>query len=78
MKSLKKQILMRPLIIPNSFLFKENSKNNNNKYIKRSNIYNNYLSNKISSSEINSIFIYNNSISNSNTTKIQIILLILK
>ena len=59
---------MRPLIIPNSFLFKENSKNNNNKYIKRSNIYNNYLSNKISSSEINSIFIYNNSISNSNTT----------
>ena len=58
---------MRPLIIPNSFLFKENNKNNNN-YIKKPNIYNNYLSNKISSSEINSIFIYNNSISNSNTT----------
>ena len=59
---------MRPLIIPNSFLFKENPKINNNKYIKKPNIYNNYLSNKISSSEINSIFIYNNSISNSNTT----------
>jgi cyclin B len=59
---------MRPLIIPNSFLLKENPKNNNNKYIKKSNIYNNYLSNKISSSEINSILIYNNSISNSNTT----------
>ena len=58
---------MRPLIIPNSFLLKENPKNNH-QYIKRSNIYNNYLSNKISSSEINSIFIYNNSISNSNTT----------
>ena len=40
---------------------------NNNKNIKNI-IYNNYLSHKNSFSEVNSIFVYNNSISNCNTT----------
>jgi hypothetical protein len=64
---------MGPLIIPNSFLYshKEN-KNidniNNNTIIQKNNIYNNYLSHKNSTSEVNSLFICSNSISNSNTT----------
>ena len=82
LKALKKQILMGPLMIPNSFLFshKENQmNNNNNKNINitsnvknnknnKNIIYSNYLSHKNSFSEVNSIFIYNNSISNCNTT----------
>ena len=73
LKALKKQILMGPIIVPNSFLYshKEN-KNcdilNNNRIIQKNNIYNNYLSHKNSTSEVNSLFIYSNSISNSNTT----------
>lgn len=68
LKTLKKHFLKGPLIIPNSFVFsfQDNKKfinTNNNK-----NIYNKYLSNKNSSSDINSIFICNNSISNCNTT----------
>ena len=83
LKALKKQILMGPLMIPNSFFFphKENQNQNGfymNKKIKtnansktmnrNNNIYNNYLSHKTSFSEVNSIFLYNNSMSNCNTT----------
>ena len=73
LKTLKKEILMGPLIVPNSFLFshKENKNSNNiinNTIIQKNNIYNNYLSHKNSSNEINSLFIYSNSISNCNTT----------
>ena len=51
-------------------MFKFKGKNNlGNLNIRNNNIYNNYLSHKNASSEINSIFLYNNnSISNSNTT----------
>ena len=83
LKTLKKQILMGPLIVPNSFLLSHkenrncsNTNNNNltkkinitNANIKKNNIYINYLSHKNSQSEVNSLFIYNNSISNCNTT----------
>ena len=66
-KTLKKQILMGPLIIPNSFLV-SHKENNNLNNLTKNNIYNNYLSHKSSASEVNSIFKYNNSISNCNTT----------
>ena len=70
---------MGPLIVPNSFMISHkenktctnliNKSNLSNVNIKNNNIYNNYLSHKNASSEINSIFLYNNnSISNSNTT----------
>ena len=84
LKTLKKQILMGPLIVPNSFLLshKENRNSNNitnnikitnkinktNVNIKKNNINNNYLSHKTSQSEVNSLFIYSNNISNCNTT----------
>ena len=81
LKALKKQILVGPLIVPNSFLLshKENRNFNNNNHltnknnvtvagVKKNNIYNNYLSHKNSQSEVNSLFIYSNSISNCNTT----------
>ena len=79
LKTLKKQILMGPLIVPNSFLLshKENRNSNNikiankinitNANIKKNNIYNNYLSHKNSQSEVNSLFLYSNNISNCNT-----------
>ena len=76
LKTLKKHILMGPLIVPNSILYSHNeNKNNNNMKINKNislnnkfNIYNNYLSHKNSSSEVNTIFKYNNSNSNCNTT----------
>ena len=76
LKTIKKQILMGPLMIPNSFLFshKESQNVNNNeikndkKNLNKNNIYKNYLSHKNSTFEVNSLFLYNNSISNCNTT----------
>ena len=82
LKTLKKQILMGTLLVPNSFLLSHkenrncNNMNNNitkkinitNANIKKNSIYNNYLSHKNSQSEVNSLFIYSNSISNCNTT----------
>ena len=72
---------MGPLIVPNSFMIshkenknctnlinKSNIGNISNTNIRNNNIYNNYLSHKNTSNEIKSIFLYNNSISNSNTT----------
>ena len=74
---------MEPLIVPNSFPLsrKENRNcinlNNNhltsksniaNAPIKKNNIYNNYISHKNSQREVNSLFIYNSSTSNCNTT----------
>ena len=69
LKTLKKQILMGPLMIPNTFLFsqKETKKESHNN-LNKNNIYNNYLSHKNSTFDVNSLFIYNNSISNCNTT----------
>ena len=78
LKTLKKQILMGPLMTPNAFLFshKENQINNinknNNTYgntnNNKNNMCNNNVSHKNSFSEVNSIFVYNNSTSNCNTT----------